>query len=594
MSGLIPRKFIDDLLDRTDIVDVVSGLVSIKKTGSNYSGLCPFHDEKTPSFTVSQEKQFYHCFGCGANGTAITFLMEYNNMDFVAAVEDLASRAGMDVPREGGSNQQQDNRLTELYELQELAIQFYSKQLKGHPEAGRAVEYLKQRGLTGELAARFEIGYAPPGWDNLIRALGSSDNAQQRLSRSGLTIRKDQGGFYDRFRDRIMFPIRDHRGRAIGFGGRILGDETPKYLNSPETPVFHKGRELYGLYQARHAQKDLQSLFIVEGYMDVLALVQHGITNVAATLGTAATADHLDRVFKLTPTVIFCFDGDDAGRKAAWRALQISLPLLRDGRSIYFLFMPQGKDPDDFVRENGADVFNDTSNFTPLSDYLMTELRRDFNPAVREQRSKLITDARPFLQQLPDGSLKQMLIDEIASSARVERGLVNSQLAGQPARHVTRPTARQQRRADRSLMTQAIRLLLEEPSIALEIPPHDDLSDLTLPGTEFLRELVGLVHANPEITLARILENWRGTKFEKRLSELAPATETPYEKDEQVLRSREYLESEFRDALARIREQSRKSGIQELREISSTSQLSDEQKARLRNLNPGARTPREI
>ena len=297
MSGRIPQHFIDDLLARIDIVDVIDGYVPLRKAGRNHQALCPFHDEKTPSFTVSQDKQFYHCFGCGANGTAITFLMEYSHLDFVEAVEELAARAGLEVPREGGGPvRARDDGLTELYELMELVVDFYRRQLREHPDAKRAVDYLKQRGITGEIAAEYELGYAPSGWDNLLRQLGQSDGAQQRLARIGMTIKRDGGGYYDRFRDRIMFPIRDQRGRVIAFGGRILDEGTPKYLNSPETPIFHKGRELYGLYQARRRQKDIERLYVVEGYMDVLAMAQYGVVNTVATLGTAVTKDHIEKL----------------------------------------------------------------------------------------------------------------------------------------------------------------------------------------------------------------------------------------------------------------------------------------------------------
>ncbi|HKK16132.1 MAG TPA: DNA primase, partial [Gammaproteobacteria bacterium] len=298
MAGLIPQQFIDDLLTRIDIIDVIDGYVPLRKAGRNHIARCPFHDEKTPSFTVSQEKQFYHCFGCGANGTAIGFLMEYAGMDFVEAVEELAGRAGLEVPREGGQPSR-DSGVTELYELMEMVVRYYCRQLREHPEAQRAVDYLKERGLTGQLARDFELGFAPAGWDNLVNELGGSDAALQRLAKTGMIIQRENGGYYDRFRDRIMFPIRDQRGRAIGMGGRVLGDGTPKYLNSPETPIFHKGRELYGLYQVRHKQKSIEQLFVVEGYMDVLALSQHGIGNCVATLGTAVTQDHMERLFKV-------------------------------------------------------------------------------------------------------------------------------------------------------------------------------------------------------------------------------------------------------------------------------------------------------
>jgi DNA primase len=593
MPGPIPKSFIDDLLARTDIVSIIEGSVQLRKSGGNHKGLCPFHEEKTPSFTVSQDKQFYHCFGCGANGTAITFLMEYRKMDFVSAVEELAGRIGLQVPREGGGAAARDQKLTELYELHELAVQFYRKQLKQHPDAHRAVEYLKRRGITGELAAKFELGYAPAGWDNLIKALGQSDPAQHRLAKAGLIIQRDQGGYYDRFRDRIMFPIRDQRGRVVGFGGRVLDDGTPKYLNSPETPIFHKGRELYGLYQARHAVKNLQRLYVVEGYMDVLALVQHGVNNAVATLGTAATTEHLETIFRVTPEIVFCFDGDEAGRRAAWRALEISMPVLRDGRRVFFMFMPEDQDPDDFIRQYGNTSFADIKRYVPLTDYLLRELTKDFDPEIREHKSKLIHDVTPYLRKLPQGALKLLLIEDIAGLAGVEKSTIAEQLMEHREKPADTKVVRPRGKADRTLLAQVIKMLLSQPKVALSVPDNNTLSELTLPGTEFLKELIQLIQKYPDITLARILEYWRGTKYEKRLSELAPITESPYERDDAVFHSEEFLASEFKDALAKLRELSRRQKVKELGRNLNPSELSEERKNALRNLNPAARAGSE-
>ncbi|NIP82922.1 MAG: DNA primase, partial [Gemmatimonadetes bacterium] len=353
MAGRIPRQFIDDLLSRVDIVDVVDEYVPLKKGGKDHKACCPFHNEKTPSFTVSADKQFYHCFGCGAHGTAIGFLMEYAHMDFVEAVEDLAARAGLEVPREAGSGQREES-LQPIYDILARASAWYQKQLRQHPEAGSAKDYLKGRGLSGEIAAQFQLGFAPTGWDNLLGAIGATDAERALMARAGLLVDKGGGGFYDRFRGRVIFPILDRRGRTIGFGGRVLGDDTPKYLNSPESAIFHKGRELYGLYQARKAAGKPERLIVVEGYMDVVALAQHGIRNAVATLGTAATEAHLEQLFRVSQDVVFCFDGDEAGRRAAWRALETALPAMHDGRQAFFMFLPEGQDPDSLVRERGA------------------------------------------------------------------------------------------------------------------------------------------------------------------------------------------------------------------------------------------------
>ena len=364
MAGNIPQQFIDDLLTRIDVVDVINQRVPLKKAGTEYKACCPFHDEKTPSFTVSQSKQFYHCFGCGAHGSAIRFLMEYDRLSFPDAIEELAASIGLEVPREDGFTPR-DNRKP-VYEILEQAARFYAQQLRHHPKANRAIEYLKNRGLSGEIAKTFHLGFAPPGWDNLLKKFGNDEQSLGLLRKAGL-ISEPEGKRYDRFRDRIMFPIHDSRGRVVGFGGRVLDDGSPKYLNSPETPVFHKGSELYGLWEAKHANKSLPRVLVVEGYMDVIALAQYDIRNAVATLGTAATDQHLEKLFRTAPEVVFCFDGDRAGRDAAWKALNTALPILRDGRQARFLLLPEGEDPDTYVRRIGKDEFmNQVAKSEPL------------------------------------------------------------------------------------------------------------------------------------------------------------------------------------------------------------------------------------
>jgi DNA primase len=588
MSGRIPQHFIDDLLARIDIVDLIDGFVPLRQSGQNFSALCPFHDEKTPSFTVNRDKQFYHCFGCNANGSAIGFLMEFHHLDFVSAVEELAGRAGLQVPYEGG-NVKKQGEATELYELLELVVQFYQKQLREHRQSGRARDYLQQRGIADQLIAGFELGYAPAGWDNLINALGKSDAAKQRLLKAGLVIQRDPGSFYDRFRDRIIYPIRDQRGRAIGFGGRVIDDGTPKYLNSPETTVFHKGRELYGLYQARHAQKNLQRLYVVEGYMDVLALVGYGVTNTVATLGTAVTGNHLEAIFRNIPEVIFCFDGDEAGRRAAWRALETALPVLRDGRQAFFMFLPQGEDPDDHIRKQGREAFTDADKFLSLSDYLLQELTRDFNPAITEHKGNLRHKAKPYLKKMPHSSLRQLLIDKLAVMTGTDAPTFeqNLTLGNASPRRAAREAA--PGRQDRKLLPQIIKLLLQEPGLALKFSAVDELESMNLPGTDFLVELLRLIHNNPGITCARIIEHWRGTRYEQRLSELAPSGQSRYSADDAGLQTPEYLETEFSGAIQQLRNEARKQRLVEFSQVTSTSKLSEEQKALLRGLNPAAR-----
>jgi DNA primase len=524
MAGLIPQHFIDDLLTRVDIVDIIDSSVPLKRAGSNFKACCPFHDEKTPSFNVNQNKQYYHCFGCNAHGTAISFLMDYNGLGFVEAVEELASRAGVEVPREqGGFNKTKDN--SELYELMELVVRHFCQQLHESPEARRAVDYLKQRGLPGEIVKEFELGFAPPGWDNLLNALGTSDAAKQRLSQIGMTLKKDNGGYYDRFRDRIIFPIRDQRGRAIGFGGRVFDDSLPKYLNSPETPIFHKGRELYGLFQARHQLKDMERIYIVEGYMDVLALAQHGIRNTVASLGTAVTENHLERLYRVCPQIIFCFDGDSAGQKAAWRAMEIALPLLKEGRQIHFMFMPEGDDPDTYVQKHGHEKFEDAGNYVPLSNYLIDKFKQETNLNSREGMGQLIDGIVPLVGKLPAGALRELLVKDIARLADMNivslKNLIEQKQVplkkSQAKHHVS---TNRLYKEDTSLIAKAISFLLQNPELGMTIEP-DTLNDIKIQGVEFLRELLNLVHKQPEISCAGILEHWRDSKYEKRLKELS-------------------------------------------------------------------------
>ena len=539
MAGRIPQNFIDDLLTRIDIIDVIDGYVPLRKAGRNHQALCPFHDEKTPSFTVSQEKQFYHCFGCGANGTAITFLMDYKGMEFVEAIEELASRAGLEVPREGGISHK-DSGSTELYELMEMVVRYYCRQLREHLEAHRAVDYLKGRGITGELAVEFELGFAPPGWDGLLRNLGNSDAAQERLARTGMILKKDTGGYYDRFRDRIIFPIRDQRGRAIGFGGRVLDDSIPKYLNSPETPIFHKGRELYGLYQARRKLKDLDRLYVVEGYMDVLALAQYGIHNVVATLGTAVTREHLDRLFKVCPQLIFCFDGDAAGQKAAWRALEITLPLLRDGRQCYFRFMPEEDDPDSFVRKHGSEKFNEDSTFTTLSKFLLEWLKEGSDLNNEQGRAAFLAKAKPYLEQIKSVSLLSLLKLEIKEIARVSSEEIDPLIKKAITKNRVIPKS-----GPINLVNKAIRLLLLHPKIGLDQHIIQQLTGTNGQGIDFLLELLTFINNHPDTTCAGILEHWRNSKYEHRLNELAAM--------ENLLTERHEIEAEFLGAISNIR-----------------------------------------
>ncbi|MGS2717125.1 DNA primase [Eionea flava] len=428
MAGSIPQPFIDDLLERVDIVDVIDSRVKLKKTGKNYSACCPFHDEKTPSFSVSPDKQFYYCFGCGASGNAIGFVMDYERLSFPETVESLAKVAGVEVPREQtkdpqkrAANEAKEKARKLLFSLMEQANDYYQEQLREHPKKSTPVNYLKNRGLSGQIAKEFGIGYAPAGWDNLIKTLATSNERQDLLLDGGMLIRNEEKNrLYDRFRERIMFPIRDSRGRVIGFGGRVLNDEKPKYLNSPETPIFFKGKELYGLYEARQAYRQLPRVLVVEGYMDVVALAQYGIRYGVATLGTACSEEHLRIAFKYTNEVVFCFDGDEAGRKAARRAMENSLAAMEDGRQIKFLYLPEGEDPDTLVRQVGEDKFTRLiEGASPLEQFLFEELGQTVDTQTMEGRARLCKMAAPMLDQLPRGVYRELMFNQLANRTQL-------------------------------------------------------------------------------------------------------------------------------------------------------------------------------
>ena len=419
MASRIPQSFIDDLLDRTDIVDLVDGHVKLKKTGRNYSACCPFHKEKTPSFSVAPDKQFYYCFGCGAGGNAIGFLMQLANLNFPEAVEELAGKAGLTVPKDdsvtskaaSAASQAKTQARNQAYDILNQASQYYQSQLRRHPDRQKAVTYLKGRGLNGQIAQRFGVGYAPTGWQNLMQELAPKVEQEQGLIDAGMVVEKEENKRrYDRFRDRIMFPIKDYKGRIIAFGGRVLGDDKPKYLNSPETVVFHKQKELYGLYEARQHERNLKRIMVVEGYMDVVALAQHNINYAVATLGTSTSSFHLERIFKLVSEVVFCFDGDAAGLKAADRAMHTCLPYMQDGRQARFLLLPDGEDPDSLVRQEGNDKLTARIvDATPLSDFLFQRLGQDLDPHNLEHRAKLATDASPLIAIIPKGIMRSMM-----------------------------------------------------------------------------------------------------------------------------------------------------------------------------------------
>ncbi|MBM4196044.1 MAG: DNA primase [Gammaproteobacteria bacterium] len=512
MPGRIPQHFIDELMQRADIVEIVGSRVQLRKAGREYKACCPFHGEKTPSFTVSPHKGFFHCFGCGAHGTALGFLMEYDRLDFVAAVEALAEHLGLEVPREADGRELQAP-LAPLYDVLARAATAFEAVLPRHESA---VGYLKGRGLDGETARQFRIGYAPAAWDSLLGQFAEAEQAH--LLAAGLVIARDGGGHYDRFRDRIMFPIRDSRGRVIGFGGRVLGSGEPKYLNSPETAVFHKGQELYGLYEARQAERRLARLLVVEGYMDVVSLAQHGVRDAVATLGTATTGEHVRRLFRVVPEIVYCFDGDRAGRAAAWRALQVSLPEIRDGRQIRFLFLPDGEDPDSLVRKEGAaDFAARIAGAMPLSDYLLEELRRQAGSESLDGRARLAELARPLLALVPAGVYRELLTDRLSAEVGLKPERLQAALGGPAESARPRPAGAGGRR---SLVAQVIARLISNPALGAEVTVPAGLKAVQVKGIDLLLELLELTRSSPGLTPGALLERFRDRPEAPHLQQL--------------------------------------------------------------------------
>ena len=495
----IPDHFIDDLLARTDIVELIESRVPLKRAGREFQACCPFHDERTPSFTVSPTKQFYHCFGCGAHGSAVRFLMEYDRLEFVDAVEELAKRAGLEIPRDAGAARIDAGQ--ELYATLDAAQAHYRGRLKASDVARR---YLAGRGLDAPTIERYGVGFAEDDWQSLIHAIGGDGARMTLLERAGLVSKSDQGRVYDKFRKRVIFPIRDRRGRVIAFGGRVIdANDIPKYLNSPETALFHKGRELYGLYEARQAIGKLSRLLVVEGYMDVLSLAQHGFREAVATLGTATTRDHAELLFRNAADVYFCFDGDRAGRAAAWRAVENVLPRMKDGRQAHFVFLPDGEDPDSLVRREGAAALEQRlSAAMPLSTFLFNELSNDIDLAAIEGKARLTERARPLIALLPDGAFRDLLHARLTELT----GLASaSTAAASQDRPKARPAANVPRR---SLVRTVISMLVQQPALVEAMQPPYLFSALEQPGIALLMELIELIRARPKIQTSAILEHF--------------------------------------------------------------------------------------
>lgn len=537
MSGLIPDSFIEELLARSDVVEVIERRVPLKRVGHEFQACCPFHDEKTPSFTVSPKKQFYHCFGCGAHGSVIGFLMQYEGLEFLDAVDELARAAGLEVPTTGQPQVRPD---TGLYDILAACSRFYVQQLKAHPEA---IEYLKSRGLSGEVTRDFDIGYAPAGWDALTSHLGTDAKKLNQLKQAGM-LSEGKNGTYDKFRNRIMFPIHDRRGRVIAFGGRALSDDGPKYLNSPETTLYHKSKELYGLYLARQRAGRLADIIVVEGYMDVVALAQFGFRNVVATSGTATTPTQVEILYRAADSIIFCFDGDKAGRKAAWRALEATLPRLREGLQAKFLFLPEGEDPDSMVRKHGEVEFaRQLQTATPLSEFFFNHFVEDLDTSTLDGRALLVQKAQPFIETMPEGVFRDMMSERLETLA--QHRLQQAPVA--PARRPQQSEGRGKPVQKRTSMRTAMAHLIQNPSMVEllgDISELDDADPDVIQGVEIFKELVDFCARRPNITTAQLIELWHGHPALPYLEKLA-VWNLPGEEEQQA--------QEFIDATNRIR-----------------------------------------
>jgi DNA primase len=580
MAGRIPQLFIDDLINRVDIVDVVDSRVALKKRGKEHIACCPFHNEKSPSFTVSQSKQFYHCFGCGAHGTAIGFIMEYERLDFVDAIEALASDYHIEVPREQSDfDPQKSDEKKNIYNVLEKSSDLFQKELKNNE---RAISYLKKRGLSGEIAKTFGMGYVPDSWDFIFQQLGASNEQKTALLKAGLLIEKSTSKYYDRFRDRIMFPIRDRRGRTIGFGGRILDQGEPKYLNSPETPVFHKGQELYGLYEARQAVRELKHIIIVEGYMDVVALAQHGIPYAVATLGTATSQEQISQLFRVVPEIVFCFDGDAAGKKAAWRALENCLTVLRDGIQARFLFLPDGEDPDTLVRKEGQKTFEfRLQNATPLSDFMLNNLAEQVDITSADGRARFSELSKPLIAKLSDSVFKDLLLEQLSKRVGLSVSAMQQHMPANTNQIESRnlaPVKQNPRHHIKVTPTRlAIALLLQNPSLGSKISLPEILSTANIPGIALLFSLYKVIIQTDNSSPSVLLERWRNTPEEGALTKLMQWDIPDADNEQQCIKL-------FEDATNRLKQHQKEQRLEALFSKSQFEALSDEEKNELRKL----------
>lgn len=567
MPRHIPKNFINDLLVRIDIVEIIGNRIKLRKAGANFTALCPFHNEKTPSFTVSPTKQFYHCFGCGAHGNAISFLMDFDHLEFVEAIESLAAQIGLEVPKEQNPDNKNSLQLEKQRDLLKKVNKYYQQQLRF---SEKAINYLKSRQLSGKICKRFNIGYAPKEWDNLLAVIGSSETERSSLIATGMLIKKDNK-LYDRFRDRIMFPIKNNRGQIIGFGGRaITNNNEPKYLNSPETALYHKSNELYGLHEILQTNKNIPYILIVEGYMDVIALTQYGISLAVATLGTATTAQHIQKLYRHTSKIIFCFDGDTAGKTAAWRALENAIPTLRDDVQIAFLFLPEGEDPDNHIRKHGKDFFlQQIDNALPLSDFIFNHFSEHVNLNTMSGRAQMAQKANNLLSKIPNGIFKQLMYKQLADIVHLDETEIRT-LKPQKYNNTVSHTNQMP-----SLTKTAIKLLLHYPELAECIDEPQQISSLNIAHAKLLEQILFLIKNQSNITSGGILEHWRNHNEIKLLADLlTKPPEIPFQ----------HLKSEFIATIQRLYEQGREYTIQELLEKINNGNISEKDKYNLQNL----------
>ncbi len=555
MAGLIPQSFINDLITRVDIVDVIGARVQLKKSGGNHKGLCPFHTEKTPSFNVNQDRQFYHCFGCEAHGTAIGFLMEYDGLTFPEAIESLAASVGVEVPREQGSEPPRD---TSLYEVLEAAAAQFRRWLRSKADAAAAVAYLRSRGLSGEIARDFGIGLAPAGWDGLKNTLSSF--GEQKLVAAGLVVRNEKGRTYDRFRERIVFPIRDTRGRVIGFGGRVYGDGEPKYINSPETDVFRKGRELYGLFEARRAQRRLRSVLVVEGYMDVVALAQHGVVNSVATLGTAIGQTHFETLYRHVDLVVCCFDGDEAGRGAAWKAVDAAFPVLSETRQLKFVFLPEGEDPDTIIRSRGREHFQSlVDQAVPVGEYFLEHLEEGLDLDQADGRALLSELAVPHIGRLPNGALRRVIVDGLADRTGIDAAALD-RAAGDARPSYAEPPRGTDQPSGKQLSIRGERLLLEvvkDPELIAVLDSETQVALARDANTSLLADVASYLMEEPDADTGTLLARYVGHDAHDQLAAFASrALLLPTQAADFAAKMREYIIDMDLAASSRAAEQS--------------------------------------